>query len=137
MYKRVMVVEDDPSNAKVFEYTLKRKGDFEVIITEDVDQILEMAKAKEVDLILMDISLANSYYESKEIDGLAITKILKQNPETEKIPVILATAHAMKGDKEKFLKETLADDYIAKPIVAPQDLIDKINHLLSLRETEE
>jgi CheY-like chemotaxis protein len=42
----------------------------------------------------------------------------------------------MKGDKEKFLKQTQADDYIAKPIATPQDLIDKVNHLLSLRQAE-
>jgi two-component system cell cycle response regulator DivK len=136
MSRRVMIVEDETLNARVFECTLKHIGDFEVTITEDVDQILQMAKAKEVDLILMDVSLANSYYQGKHVDGVDITKILKQNPETEKIPVLLATAHAMKGDRERFLQETSADDYIAKPIVVPKELVKKVNTLLRLRQTE-
>ena len=133
MSERILVVEDDPMNAKYFEFALKRVGNFEVVMTENVDQILQMAKAQDVDLILMDISLANSFYQGEEIDGADITKLLKQDPETKNIPVILATAHAMKGDRDKFLKETSADDYISKPIGAPQELIDKINQLLSLR----
>ena len=74
----------------------------------------------------MDVSLSNSYYRGTEVDGLMITRILKVNPKTIHIPVILVTAHAMEGDKETFLKETLADDYISKPIVNPEELIDKI-----------
>jgi two-component system cell cycle response regulator DivK len=131
--KRILVIEDDPMNAKYLEFALTRVGNFEVVKTENVDQILQMAKAQEVDLILMDISLANSHYQDKEVDGADITKLLKQDPETKNIPIILATAHAMKGDRDKFLKETLADDYIAKPIGTPPELIDKINRLLSLR----
>lgn len=133
MAERILVVEDEPLSAKYFEFALKRIGNFEVLVTENVDQILRMAKTKQVDLILMDISLANSHYQDKEVDGADITNLLKQDSETENIPIILATAHTMKGDREKFLKETQADDYIAKPITVPQDLIDKINHLLSLR----
>lgn len=123
MSNRILVVEDDPMNAKYFEFALMRVGNFEVVKTENVDQILQMAKTKNVDLILMDISLGNSYYQGEEVDGTAIIKLLKENSETENIPIILATAHTIKGDREKFLKETLADDYIAKPINAPQELI--------------
>jgi two-component system cell cycle response regulator DivK len=136
MFERILVVEDDPMNAKYLEFALTRVGNFKVVMTENVDQILQMAKAQEIDLILMDISLGNSYYQGKEVDGTTITKLLKQDSEAKNIPIILATAHTMKGDKEKFLKETQADDYIAKPITAPQDLIDKVNHLLSLRQAE-
>jgi len=78
----------------------------------------------------MDVSLSNSYYRGAEVDGLMVTRILKINPKTSSIPIILTTAHAMIGDKEEFLKENLADDYISKPIVDPNELIDKINNLI-------
>lgn len=71
MSQNILVVEDDPMNAKYFEFALTHVGNFEVVTTEDVDQILQMAKAQEVDLILMDISLANSPYLDKEVDGSA------------------------------------------------------------------
>jgi two-component system cell cycle response regulator DivK len=136
MSARILVVEDDPMNAKYLEFALTRVGNFEVVVTENVDQIIQIAKAQEVDLILLDISLANSYYKGKEMDGADITKLLKQDSETKNIPIILATAHTMKGDKEKFLRQTQADDYVTKPITAPQELIDKVNHLLSLKHTK-
>ena len=135
MSRRILVVEDDPMNAKFFKYLLTRKGNFEVVMTEDVDLILQMTKTQKVDLVIMDVSLSNSHYQGKQVDGTTITKLLKADSETENIPVILATAHAMKGDKEKFLKETMADDYVSKPVTAPQELIDKINHLLDLKQS--
>jgi CheY-like chemotaxis protein len=49
------------------------------------------------------------------------------------VPVLLATAHAMKGSKERFLKESGADDYISKPIVSADDLLQRIEALISKR----
>ena len=130
MPKKILVVEDDNMNAKFFKLTLTRRVNFEVIITEDPEEVVALSRGKNIDLILMDVSLSNSFYRGAEVDGLMITRILKVNPKTLHIPVILVTAHAMQGDKETFLKETLADDYISKPIVNPDDLINKINNLL-------
>lgn len=130
MSKKILIVEDDEMNAKFFRLTLTRRGNFKVVITEDAEEVVALSRAKDIDLILMDVSLSNSYYRGAEVDGLMITRILKVNPKTIHIPVILVTAHAMEGDKETFLKETLADDYISKPIVNPEELIDKINNLL-------
>ena len=130
MQKKILIVEDDEMNAKFFRLTLTRRGNFDVIITEDPEEVVALARGKEIDLILMDVSLSNSYYRCAEVDGLMVTRILKVNPKTVQIPVILVTAHAMEGDKETFLKETLADDYISKPIVNPEELIEKINKFI-------
>ena len=127
MQKKILIVEDDEMNAKFFRLTLTRRSNFDVVITEEV---VALARGKEIDLILMDVSLSNSYYRGAEVDGLMVTRILKVNPKTAQIPVILVTAHAMEGDKETFLKETLADDYISKPIVNPEELIEKINKFI-------
>ena len=52
MTKTIMVVEDDPMSAKFFELTLKRRGNFDVVVTEEVDQILDLARRGAVDLIV-------------------------------------------------------------------------------------
>lgn len=130
MAHKIVVVEDDKMTGKFFELLLTRKGGFEVIITEDPEKVVKLAKEKKADLILMDVALSNSYYRGAEVDGLMLTRILKVNPKTSEIPVILATAHAMSGDKETFLEETLADDYISKPIVNHDELINKIKNLI-------
>ena len=91
----VLVVEDDRMNARLFEVILRRRGGFEVTTTEDVGEVFRLAKGRLIDLIIMDVSLANCIHEGKAVDGLQITKKLKTDAETADIPVILATAHAL------------------------------------------
>jgi len=126
----VLIVEDDQVNARVFSKILTKRGGLAVKHTEDVEEVVKIAKGGEADLILMDVSLARSVYQGKAVDGIKITKILKADPETDKLPVILVTAHAMAGDKEAFLKESGADGYISKPVVDHQEFVNKIKALL-------
>ncbi len=128
--KTVLIVEDDLVNLRVFSKILTKRGGLGVKHTEDVEEVVQIAKAGEADLILMDVSLARSVYEGKPVDGIKITKILKSDPETNKLPIILVTAHAMAGDRESFLKESGADGYISKPVVDHVEFIEKIKQLL-------
>ena len=126
----VLIVEDDPINYRVFSKILTKRGGLDVKGTEDVKEVLEIAGSGEVDVILMDVSLANSVYEGEPVDGIKITQMLKSNPETANLPVILVTAHAMQGDRENFLKQSGADGYISKPVVNHQQFIDQIVSLV-------
>jgi two-component system, cell cycle response regulator DivK len=122
----VLIVEDDPINFRVFAKILTKRGGLEVKGSEDVEEVLRIAQAKEADVILMDVSLSHSVYQGKAVDGIKITQILKSNPETADLPVILVTAHAMEGDKENFLKQSGADGYISKPVVDHQAFVNQI-----------
>jgi len=133
MPQRIMIVEDDPMNAKLFQLVLTRKGNYAIEITEDPAQVIREIKEGTVDLVIMDVSLSNSQLDGKPVDGLQITRRLKSDPATRHVPVLLATAHAMKGSKEKFLKESGADDYISKPIVSADELLQRIESLISKR----
>ena len=126
----VLIVEDDPINYRVFSKILTKRGGLEVKGTEDVEEVLKIAVSGEIDVILMDVSLANSVYQGQPVDGIKITQMLKSNPETAKLPVILVTAHAMQGDRENFLKQSGADGYISKPVVDHQQFIDQIVSLV-------
>ncbi|NET02638.1 MAG: response regulator [Sphaerospermopsis sp. SIO1G2] len=128
--KTVLIVEDDPINARVFSKILTKRGGLGVKHTEDVEEVIKIAQAGEADLILMDVSLARSMYEGKSVDGIKITQMLKSDPQTEKLPVILVTAHAMEGDRENFLKQSGADGYISKPVVDHQQFVDQIMALI-------
>ena len=127
----VLIVEDDPINFRVFSKILTKRGGLEVCGTEDVLEVLKIAKSGTIDVILMDVSLANSVYEGKPVDGIKITQMLKSNPQTASLPVILVTAHAMQGDRELFLKQSGADGYISKPVVDHQEFIDQIVALVN------
>ncbi len=122
----VLIVEDDPINYRVFSKILTKRGGLDVRGTEDVEEVLQIANSGEVDVILMDVSLANSAYEGQPVDGIKITQMLKSDPNTAELPIILVTAHAMQGDRENFLKQSGADGYISKPVVDHQQFIDQI-----------
>ena len=131
----VVIVEDDKMNARLFQVVLERRGGFQVTLTEDTVELLRLVNEQSVDLIIMDVSLANSRYEGKPIDGLQITRKIKDNPLTSDVPVILTTAHAMRGDRERFLLESKADDYMAKPILDQAGLLENVRKLIKKRET--
>lgn len=128
--KTVLIVEDDLINARVFSKILTKRGGLAVKHTENVDEVMQIAQNREVDIILMDVSLAHSVYQGKPVDGIKITQMLKANPDTASLPVILVTAHAMDGDRENFLKLSGADGYISKPVVDHQQFVDQIKAMI-------
>jgi CheY-like chemotaxis protein len=69
-------------------------------------------------------------YKGEPVDGIKITQMLKSDPNTQGLPIILVTAHAMAGDRESFLSQSGADGYISKPVVDHQEFVDQIRSLL-------
>lgn len=128
--RTVLIVEDDLINARVFSKILTKRGGLTVKHTENVEEVMQIAHAQEADIILMDVSLSRSVYLGKAVDGIKITQMLKADPTTAKLPIILVTAHAMEGDRESFLKQSGADAYISKPVVDHQAFVDQIMALL-------
>ncbi len=126
----ILIVEDDPTNVRVFSKVLTKRGGLAVRHTEDVEEVIQIARSGEIALILMDVSLTRSVYEGKMMDGIKITQLLKADPLTMNVPVILLTAYAMEGDREKFLTQSGADDYISKPVIDHQAFVDQIKALL-------
>jgi CheY-like chemotaxis protein len=117
---RLLYVEDNEMNRDMLSRRLQRRG-FEVLIAADGEQGVAMAAAEKPDLILMDMSLP-------VLDGWEATRRLKAAPDTERIPVIGLTAHAMATDRDKCL-EAGCDDYDTKPVELGR-LLDKIERLL-------
>ena len=128
--KMVLIVEDDVINARVFSKILIKRGGLAVTHTENVDEVMRIAQAGEADIILMDVSLSRSMYQGKSVDGIKITQMLKGDPNTANLPIILVTAHAMEGDRENFLRQSGADGYISKPVVDHQAFVDQVLALL-------
>jgi len=104
---KILLVEDNEMNRDMLSRRLIRNG-YEVVMALDGHQAIEMASSERPDLILMDMSLPG-------LDGWEATRQIKTASETNKIPVIALTAHAMAGDREKAL-EAGCDDYDTKPI---------------------
>jgi two-component system cell cycle response regulator DivK len=123
--KHVIVVEDDPVNATLFRMLLERRGGCRVSVTESAEETLKLARTG-ADAVVMDISLKGSMYQGRPVSGVDVCRLLKASPETAGIPVVLATAHAMRGDDRRLMEESGADDYVSKPVVDHQAFVAQI-----------
>jgi CheY-like chemotaxis protein len=104
---RILIVDDNVTNQKLVAYLMKQHG-YEVATALDADAALASIEQVQPTLILMDIQLPG-------VDGLTLTRQLKNSPKTRDIIIIALTAYAMKGDQEKALAAG-CDDYVTKPI---------------------
>ena len=104
---KILIVEDNEMNRDMLSRRLERKG-FDVVMAEDGQKGVDMSMSEYPDLILMDLSLP-------VMDGWQATSTIKANNDTKEIPIIVLTAHAMAGDREKAL-DAGADEYDTKPI---------------------
>ena len=120
MAKKVLIVEDNELNMKLFHDLLDAQG-YQTLQTREGLQALALAREHRPDLILMDIQLP-------EISGLEVTKWLKEDADLASIPVVAVTAFAMKGDEER-IREGGCEAYISKPI-SVSHFLDTIRRLM-------
>ena len=107
MAKRIMVVEDNDLNRKLFCDVLKANG-FEVEPVADGEQVLETARQVTPDLIIMDIQLPG-------VSGVDLITAAKRDRALKTIPVLAVTAFAAKGDEER-IRSAGASGYLSKPV---------------------
>jgi two-component system cell cycle response regulator DivK len=103
----ILVIDDNTQNLKLTRVLLTHFG-YEVHTAIDAEQALKVLEAFAPKLILMDLQLPG-------MDGLALTRQLKQDARTRNIVIVALTAYAMKGDRERALAAG-CDDYVTKPI---------------------
>jgi CheY-like chemotaxis protein len=116
----VLVVDDDAEILELVRLRLSRFG-YETVIAHDGQEAVEIAHARQPDLVLVDVSMP-------VMDGYAATRELKRDPATKHIPVILLTALAESGAIARGF-EAGADDYITKPF-SPQGLESRVAAVL-------
>jgi len=107
--RKILVVEDNDMNMQLVEFLLE-EGGYDIVKAASGEEALELTRAASgaPDLILMDIHLPG-------MDGLSVVREMKTDDRTRRIPILALTAHAMRGDKDRFL-EAGCDGYISKPI---------------------
>ncbi len=108
--RKILVVEDNDMNMQLVEFLLE-EGGYEIVKATSGEEALAITRdtgGSQPDLILMDIHLPG-------MDGLSVVRSMKEDARTNRIPILALTAHAMRGDKDRFL-EAGCDGYISKPI---------------------
>ncbi|HVG24232.1 MAG TPA: response regulator [Thermoanaerobaculia bacterium] len=108
--RTILVVEDNDMNMQLVEFLLE-EGGYDIVKATSGEEALALARdgnGVRPDLILMDIHLPG-------MDGLSVVRAMKADTRTSRIPILALTAHAMRGDRDRFL-EAGCDGYISKPI---------------------
>jgi CheY-like chemotaxis protein len=126
----VLVVEDDPHNAVLFRKILEKRAGYRVTVTESPIEVLSLVRSGDVQLVIMDVSLTNSRWEGRAVSGVDLCRLLRSDRSTAHVPIVLATAHAMRGDAEDLLGESGANDYVAKPILDHAAFVAQIRRLV-------
>ena len=121
---RILVVDDEPDVLELVVFHLK-KAQFKVAVADTGDQALKIAREQVPSLLILDLMLPG-------INGLEICQLLKQDPKTRDIPILMLTARAGEEDRVRGL-ELGAHDYVTKPF-SPRELVLRVKNLLSLKE---
>jgi len=125
--QKILVVDDEPEAVELVEFNLKQAG-YGVTTASDGAEALQKARSSPVNLIVLDVMLP-------ELDGFEICKLLRRDPTTARIPIIMLTAKAAEIDRVLGL-ELGADDYLTKPF-SPRELLLRIKKLLDRGEPAE
>jgi two-component system phosphate regulon response regulator PhoB len=125
--EKILVIEDEPDIAEVLQYNLQKEG-FEVETARRGDAGLDAVRRDNPDLVLLDLMLPG-------IDGLELTRMLKRDPTTSRLPIVMLTARGDEVDRIVGL-ELGADDYISKPF-SPREVVLRVKAVLRRFQQEE
>lgn len=121
MSKKILIIEDDRSAARLAQYTLMQAG-YDVLLAYDGFEGLSKAINQVPDLIILDIMLPG-------IDGYEVCVRLRERSETSSLPVLMMSAKAREEDKETGFRVG-ANDYLPKP-VEPSVMLERVKSLIS------
>src|ERR1700746_370792 len=126
--KRILVIEDERDVVDLLTLNLRKAGGFVISTATDGDTGLTKARAEKPDFIILDLMLP-------KMPGLEVCKILKSDPATRQIPIMMLTAKAEESDRVVGL-EFGADDYVTKPF-SPREVVLRIRAIMRRADTKE
>jgi CheY-like chemotaxis protein len=119
---KVLFVEDEPDIRDLIRLTLEMEA-HEVTVAQTADEGLERAQAQVPDLILMDVALGGP------VDGLEVTRRLREDVRFDRTPIVALTAHAMSGDRERALAAG-CDEHWTKPITDLTSFMEMVSRVI-------
>ncbi len=130
MGKVILVIEDDPLILQFYKYIFEFEK-LEAVISEDYIEIMNIIETKNVGLIIMDVNLRNTYINEERTDGIELSRIIKTDERYNNIPIILVSAYNLKVLDEESIANSLADDFILKPITDYNGFMTKVKSLIN------
>ena len=118
--RKVLVVDDEVNITQIMEFSIGAEG-YQVVTAANGEEAINKARKEQPNLIILDIMMP-------KVDGYEVCRVLKRDPLTKRIPVILLTAKGREIDK-RLGYQVGASDYVVKPF-SPSQLIEKVNSYL-------
>lgn len=131
---RIVIVEDDALVAKYLTYVLEQDRRYDVMATESGDEAMVAARDMSTVALIVDVSLRNTQLDGRYVDGIELARAIKADTTGSRVPIIIATAHTMAGDRERFLRESGADAFIRKPITDSREVLELIATIIRKEE---
>ncbi|HEY9606092.1 MAG TPA: response regulator [Allocoleopsis sp.] len=125
----ILLVDDDRLLAETTATLIECMGDHRVSIADEPTEVFQQCQSGTVDLVLMDVNLPGAKWEGQFVSGADLSRLLKTQPQTAKIPVILLTAYALVNEQQQLLELSQADSFYAKPILDFELLLENLSQL--------
>ncbi|MFN3872090.1 MAG: response regulator [Ignavibacterium sp.] len=127
--KKLLIVEDDTLTQQLYLFYFRKSG-IEPYITDNGEELFTILHQENIGLVLMDINLTNTYFRGEKMDGIKLSRLIKSNSETKKIPIIIATGFSAFNQNDSLVRQTQAEELIVKPITNFKSFIQKVNQYL-------
>ncbi len=129
MKKKIIIMEDDFFIKEFYAFVFRKVG-IDADILEDGDLFFQKLGSEKYDLIVMDLSLKNTYLQGEKVDGVALSRMVKENDKLKHIPIIVVTAHMVDYHSKHLFENSLADDFVIKPIGDVSEFAKKIERTI-------
>ena len=114
---KILLVEDDYLLGRSTARLLEKLGDHRVRLTHKAADVFKHCQSGWSDLVIMDVNLPGTFWQGQEVSGIDLSRLLKHQPATAHLPVVLLTAYAMDDEISQMLDNSSADYLFSKPVV--------------------
>ena len=126
----ILLVDDDTLLAETTATLIQCTGNHQVYITDEPTEVFRQCQSGNVDVVIMDVNLPGAEWEGQSVSGADLSRLLKTQPQTNHIPIILVTAYALVNEQQYLLKTSQADSFYAKPILDFDSFLEELNHIV-------
>jgi len=119
----ILLVEDDYLLGRSTARLLEKEGQHRVRLTHKAADVFKHCQSGAVDLVIMDVNLPGTVWQDEEVTGVELSRMLKVQPRTARLPIVLLSANTTQAEQGRLLGEALADAIYAKPITDANEFL--------------
>lgn len=133
-YVNILLVEDDYLLGRSTARLIEKAGQHKVRLTRKVSDIFKHCQSGQIDLVVMDVNLPGTIWQGKEVTGIELSRLLKQQSKTARLPIVLLTANFADVSCAQLVSEALADGIYTKPIADANEFLTLLDQIKQNQE---